>query len=134
MLTVLGQEGGSINAIFRSLENNALWVILGISFLALAVAYYLVKQVLRAPEGTPKMIEIAHAIQEGSRAYLKRQFKTLGIFVGLLTVFLFFVLPVPHLCTQHDLSFTLPCAKHTAIVLRFGRSIAFIFGALFSGV
>ncbi|MGH2792776.1 MAG: sodium/proton-translocating pyrophosphatase, partial [Actinomycetota bacterium] len=95
MPIVLAQEGGRIEATFRSLENNALWVILGVSFLALAVAYVLVKSVLSASEGTPKMIEIAKAIQEGARAYLQRQFKTLGIFLGLLVVFLFFVLPVP---------------------------------------
>ena len=95
MPIVLAQEGGKIEATFRTLENNALWVILGISFLALAVAYVLVKGVLKHPEGTPKMIEIAKAIQEGASAYLNRQFRTLGIFLGILVVFLFFVLPVP---------------------------------------
>ena len=120
MNIVLAQEGGSIEATFRTLENNALWVILGVSFLALAVAYVLVKSVLAHPEGTPKMIEIAKAIQEGARAYLNRQFRTLGIFLGLLVVFLFFVLPVPK------------DAAHSELALRFGRSIAFLIGAAFS--
>ncbi|MGH2784471.1 MAG: sodium-translocating pyrophosphatase [Actinomycetota bacterium] len=122
MPIVLAQEGGKIEATFRSLENNALWVILGVSFLALAVAYVLVKGVLKHPEGTPKMIEIAKAIQEGASAYLNRQFKTLGIFLGILVVFLFFVLPVPK------------DADHTDFAIRFGRSIAFIVGAAFSAI
>ena len=110
MFTVLAAEGGRIDAAFRPLEDNALWVILGISILALAVAYLLVKQVLAAPEGTPKMIEIAKAIQEGAGAYLSRQFKTVGIFVALLGVFLFFVLPV------HE------GAEKSDFVIRFGRT------------
>jgi K(+)-stimulated pyrophosphate-energized sodium pump len=122
MNIVLAQEGGRIEATFRTLENNALWVILGVSFLALAVAYILVRSVLSHPEGTPKMIEISRAIQEGARAYLNRQFRTLGIFLGLLIIFLFFVLPVPK------------SAEHSELVLRFGRSIAFIFGAAFSAI
>ena len=48
---VLAQEGGPIEAVFGSFENNALWVILLVSLLALAFAYYLVREVLAAPEG-----------------------------------------------------------------------------------
>ena len=63
---VLAQEAGSIKASFGSFENRALWVILGVSVLALLFAYYLVREVLAAPEGTEKMKEIARAIQEGA--------------------------------------------------------------------
>jgi K(+)-stimulated pyrophosphate-energized sodium pump len=118
----LAQEGGPITAVFRSFEDNALWVILGVSILALAVAYYFSKEVLAAPEGTEKMKEIARAIQEGSRAYLNRQFRTLGFFLAVLTVALFFVLPVPE------------DAAHSELSIRFGRSIAFILGAGFSAI
>ena len=37
-------------------------------------------------EGTPKMQEIAKAIQEGASAYLKRQFKTIGVILIPLAV------------------------------------------------
>ena len=47
------------------------------ALLALAVGFYLVKGVLAADAGTPKMQEIALAIQEGAWAYLKRQFLSL---------------------------------------------------------
>ena len=120
MFGVLAQESGPIKAVFRSFETNALWVILVISLGALAFAYYLVREVLSAPEGTDKMKEIAKAIQEGASAYLKRQFSTLGIFLALLTVLLFIVLPTP------------ANAAHSAFSIRFGRSLAFILGAVFS--
>ena len=115
-MSFLAQEGGSITAVFRSFEDNALWVILGVSFVALLFAWYLVREVLSASEGTAKMKEIALAIQEGAKAYLNRQFRTLFVFLGILAVALFFVLPVPH------------NAEHSALMIRFGRSIAFARG------
>ena len=116
----IAQEGGTITAVFRSFENNALWIILGISVLALAFAGYLSREVLAASEGTEKMKEIALAIQKGARAYLNRQFRTLGLFIGILFVLLFFILPVPE---QGD---------HSDLAIRLGRSIAFLLGAGFS--
>ncbi len=122
MFGILAQEGGPIRAVFGAFEDRALWVVLVIALLALAFAYYLVREVLAAPEGTPKMREIAAAIQLGARAYLNRQFRTLGIFLGLLTVVLFFALPVPK------------DASHGDLFIRIGRSLAFILGAGFSAV
>ncbi len=119
---VLAQEGGPIEAVFGSFETTMLWLILGISLLALVFAYYLVREVLAAPEGTEKMKEIARAIQEGAKAYLSRQFRTLAVFLALLTVALFFILPVPE------------NAEHSEFALRFGRSAAFILGAGFSAL
>jgi K(+)-stimulated pyrophosphate-energized sodium pump len=114
---ILAQEGGSLHVIFSSTEKTYLWMIVGISLVALAFAYYFGREVLAASEGTEKMKEIARAIQEGAKAYLNRQFRTLGIFLGLLTVVLFFALPVP------------ADAAHSDLVIRLGRSLAFILGA-----
>jgi K(+)-stimulated pyrophosphate-energized sodium pump len=118
----VAQEGGPIKAVFGSFENNALWVILLISIAALLFAWYLVREVLRAPEGTDKMKEIAKAIQEGASAYLSRQFRTVAIFLIVLAVAIFFVLPVPKDAVHSDLS------------IRAGRSIAFMLGAFFSAI
>jgi K(+)-stimulated pyrophosphate-energized sodium pump len=119
---VLAQEGGPIDAVFGSFETNALWVILVISLVALVFAYYLVREVLAAPEGTPKMREIATAIQVGAKAYLSRQFRTVAVFMAIITVLLFFALPVPE------------DAAHSEFALRFGRSLAFLLGAAFSAI
>ncbi len=88
------------------------YVVLGISLVALAIAYALRAQVLAADEGTEKMKEIAGAVQEGAAAYLNRQFKTLSYFVAIVFVILF----------------ALPGSGE----IRIGRSIFFLLGALFS--
>jgi len=93
---------------------NYVYAILGISLLALAIAYALRAQVLAQDEGTVKMKEIAAAIQEGAAAYLSRQFKTLSVFVAIVFVLLF----------------TLP----GDLDIRIGRSIFFLVGAGFSAL
>ena len=96
---------------------NLTWVVIVavIALLALAVAAALVREVLAASQGTAKMQEIAKAVQEGAAAYLRRQFKTLGVFV----VVIFFVLLL------------LPADSSS---VRWGRSIFFLVGALFSAI
>ena len=70
-MAFLAQEGGAIHAQFKSFTNTSLWVILAIALVALVFAAYLRREVLEAPEGTEKMKQIAKAIQEGAKAYLK---------------------------------------------------------------
>jgi K(+)-stimulated pyrophosphate-energized sodium pump len=59
------------------------------ALLALAVGFVLMRGVLAADQGTPAMIEIATAIQEGATAYLRRQFKTIGVILVPLAVIVF---------------------------------------------
>ncbi|HZA60961.1 MAG TPA: sodium-translocating pyrophosphatase, partial [Actinomycetota bacterium] len=127
-MTLLAQEGAPITAVFGSFENTMLVVILGISLLALVVAYVLRRGVLAEPEGTEKMREIARAIQEGSRAYLNRQFSTLAWFLVILAVGLFFALPT------HDVLAPDGGVAYTELSIRLGRSVAFVLGAAFSAV
>jgi K(+)-stimulated pyrophosphate-energized sodium pump len=96
---------------------NLTWVVTVavIALLALAVAGWLVREVLAASQGTAKMQEIATAVQEGAAAYLRRQFRTLSVFVFII----FFVLLL------------LP-ADTTGV--RWGRSAFFLVGALFSAL
>ncbi|MFN0026070.1 MAG: sodium-translocating pyrophosphatase [Acidimicrobiales bacterium] len=56
------------------------------ALIALAVGAGLAKNVLASDQGTPVMIEIATAIQEGAWAYLKRQFKTIAVILVPLAV------------------------------------------------
>ncbi len=69
------------------------WAVLLLSglsaLLAIAVGFYLMKQVLAADEGTPKMKEIALAIQEGAAAYLRRQFRTIAVILIPLAIVVF---------------------------------------------
>jgi len=97
--------------------SNLTWVIVVavVALLALGVAGWLVREVLAASQGTEKMQEIALAVQEGAAAYLRRQFKTLVVFV----VPIFFVLLL------------LP-ADDAAV--RWGRSAFFLVGAFFSAL
>ena len=44
---------------------------------------------LKADPGTPAMIDIAKAIQEGAAAYLRRQFKTIAVVTVPLAVLVF---------------------------------------------
>src|SRR5213078_4701833 len=59
------------------------------ALIAVSVGFYLMKGVLAADQGTPKMIEIAKAIQEGAMAYLRRQFKTIGVILIPLAIVVF---------------------------------------------
>ena len=52
--------------------------------LALVFAGLLTARVLRLPAGTERMQEIARAIQEGARAYLNRQYRTIAVFALLI--------------------------------------------------
>jgi len=90
-------------------------IVAAIALAALVVAAVLVRDVLSASQGTPRMQEIAGAIQEGASAYLNRQFKTLAVF-GVVVFFVLFLLPAE---TNNE---------------RIGRSIFFLVGAVFSGI
>ncbi len=97
---------------FSLWEKGALWAVLGTAVLGLLYAGFLVGQVLRESRGTPKMIEIAEAIQSGANAYLMQQFKAIVFLILLLTGALYF--------TAHE--------HHIAL----GRACAFLMGACFS--
>jgi K(+)-stimulated pyrophosphate-energized sodium pump len=88
-MNVLAAEGGYQEFVLKGGE----WLILAFSgiaaMLALAVGFVLMKGVLAADQGTPKMIEIALAIQEGAWAYLKRQFRTIGVILVPLAFIVF---------------------------------------------
>ncbi|HEV2634346.1 MAG TPA: sodium-translocating pyrophosphatase [Actinocrinis sp.] len=90
-------------------------VVFVVALAALGVAYYLVREVLAASEGTENMKRIALAVQEGASAYLARQFRTLG---GFAAVAFFLLLALP--------------ADNWNV--RIGRSIFFLVGAGFSAL
>ena len=60
-------------------ENQLLGYALGGSILALLYGAFLIFKILKKPQGSGKMLEIAKAIQDGAKAYLNRQYKTVGM-------------------------------------------------------
>ncbi len=78
---VLAAEGGY--QVFRLEGGEWAWLVFaaGVALLAIVVGLVLARDVLAADEGTPKMREIAKAIQEGAMAYLRRQFRTIAVII-----------------------------------------------------
>ena len=110
------------------------WAVLLLSaaaaLLAIAVGFFLVKSVMAADEGSPKMKEIAKAIQVGALAYLKRQFKTIGLILVPLAVIVFLTStaiqkPEVNGVSEEALSF---------VQSGLFRTIAFVLGCLASGL
>jgi K(+)-stimulated pyrophosphate-energized sodium pump len=90
-------------------------IVLAIAVGALAFAALLVRAVLAADQGTTKMRDIARAVQEGAGAYLRRQFRTLGIF-AVIVFLLLLALPV----------------SEGGWGTKIGRAVFFLIGAAFS--
>lgn len=58
------------------------------SILALVFAWFFFKSMMKNSEGTDRMKEIAQYVREGAMAYLKRQYKVVGIVFLILVVLL----------------------------------------------
>jgi len=82
-------EGGYQEFVLKGGEWAVLWLSAASAVLAIAVGFYLARLVMAADEGTPKMKEIALAIQEGANAYLRRQFKTIILILIPLAAIVF---------------------------------------------
>ncbi|MFH1110460.1 MAG: sodium/proton-translocating pyrophosphatase, partial [Planctomycetota bacterium] len=101
---------------FETYEKIALIANVFVAIAGLVYALMLVGQVRNAPQGTPRMQEIALAVREGANAYLYRQFRVVAILIAVITVVLFFT------------------AKASGAVpeIAWGRAIAFLVGSTFS--
>ena len=89
MSGLFAAEGGYQEFVLKGGEWAVLWLSAAAAVLAIAVGFYLARLVMAADEGTPKMKEIALAIQEGANAYLKRQFKTIILILIPLAAIVF---------------------------------------------
>ncbi|MDA8060978.1 MAG: sodium-translocating pyrophosphatase, partial [Actinomycetota bacterium] len=98
----------------------------GCALVAIATGVALMRNVLATDQGTPGMVEIAKAVQEGAGAYLKRQFKTIGIIVIPLAILVFLTSTrVTNLATGHVVLGFVPSGIF--------RTLAFLAGATLSG-
>ncbi len=87
------------------------YLIFGSAILAILYGLFLIQKITKLPAGNDKMKEIAKAIQEGAKAYLNRQYKT----IALVAVVLFIIIGL-------------------APSLGWTTAIAFLVGAVLSGL
>ena len=73
---------------------GTLILIIAAGFLAIIYGYIVGKQILSAESGNAKMQEIAGAIQEGARAYLNRQYKTIAMVGFIILIIIIFALGI----------------------------------------
>ena len=99
-----------------SFESNVLLGIISIAIAALLYALLLARQVLKEDTGSGKMIEAWEGIKIGANAYLKKQFRSIVILIGVLTIALYFT---ASLAGQNNF-------------VSIGRAGAFLMGSLFS--
>ncbi|MDQ3987262.1 MAG: sodium-translocating pyrophosphatase [Actinomycetota bacterium] len=123
---LLASEGGYQE--FNLAGGEFLWLLFSVAsaMLAIAVGFLLMRVVLAEDQGTPKMQEIAGAIQEGALAYLNRQFKTIAMITIPLVIIVFF-------------TSTAVMKPSGAEALSFGesgifRTLAFLAGCFMSGL
>lgn len=70
------------------METSLFWIIPASSILALVLAWYFYKQMMRESEGTPTMEKIASYVRQGAMSYLNQQYKVVGlVFLGLVILF-----------------------------------------------
>ncbi len=67
-------------------------IVLACGVLALLYGLWTIRSVLSLPAGTPRMQEIAAAVQEGARAYLNRQYTTIAMVGVVIFALAFFFL------------------------------------------
>ncbi len=97
------------------------WLIAPIaSLISILVGLYFYRYVEKQDSGTEKMREISDAIRLGARAFLKREYTVLFMFVGVVSVLLLIFLPTP-IWTGDPLS-------------NISLMLAYIFGSVFSAL
>src|SRR5436305_10642926 len=74
------------SATFSAIEQIGVALAMVVALFALVYAYILGKRVVAAERGTAGMQFIAQAVRDGSNAYLRRQFTTVGVLLVFLTI------------------------------------------------
>ncbi len=122
-------EGGFQEFILGDAEWGLLAFCAVTALVALVAGVVMMKAVLAKEVGTAEMGEIAGAVQEGAMAYIKRQFRTIGIIVVPLAAIVFLTSQaVDKVGSNPDMSGSLSFAASGA-----SRTVAFIVGAVASG-
>ena len=67
------------------------WLIPVASVTALAMAWHFFRTMMKEEEGTIRMAEIAAHVRKGAMAYLKQQYKVVGIVFAVLAILFAFM-------------------------------------------
>jgi K(+)-stimulated pyrophosphate-energized sodium pump len=113
-----------MTAILSTVELAGLYAVVAIAVGALIYALILRKQVLRESTGIGKVKDVWNGIKAGANAYLKTQFKSLILFIGVLGIFLYVSAALDPSVTE------IP----NSIFIIIGRVGAFLIGAFFSAM
>ncbi len=68
------------------MESNLFWFVPVASVLALIFAWYFFRNMMKESEGTDTMKKIASHVRKGAMAYIRQQYKIVGIFFIVLTI------------------------------------------------
>jgi K(+)-stimulated pyrophosphate-energized sodium pump len=126
MTTFLASEGDYQSFVLSAGSKDWVYFALGAGVVALLVAMFLMRSILSVDTGTPRMRDVASAIQEGAVAFLRKQYRAILIIVVPLAVLVFFTA-------------TKVVRPNGTVALSFVssglfRALAFLVGATFSGV
>jgi K(+)-stimulated pyrophosphate-energized sodium pump len=124
--SIVASEGGYQQFELGGGEMAVLLLSVLAALMAIAVGFQLMRGVLAAEQGTPKMIQIALAIQVGAAAYLRRQFKTIAVIMVPVAAIVFLTSTE---VLKPDGAVALSRMESGAY-----RTLAFIAGAFLSGL
>ena len=102
------------------------WLIAPLSaVISILVGLYFLRYVNRQDSGSEKMKEISNLIRGGANAFIKREYKTLAMFVAVVSVLILVFLPDPLWLTSEPI-------RNVAMVLAytFGSSCSALAGVL----
>jgi K(+)-stimulated pyrophosphate-energized sodium pump len=85
-------------------------IALGAAGLTLVFAGFLIRAILRQPEGTDRMREIARFIQEGAAIFLRKELRALFVFTVILVLVLTFLISPGDVHAELGLAFALGTA------------------------
>ncbi len=68
------------------MNNIWLWIVLGVCIITMLYVMYNYVCIKRMPEGTDRMVKMSAIIREGSNVFIKKEFTTIAIVIGVLAV------------------------------------------------
>ena len=94
-----------------------IWAAIGASLLSLAFVAYLARYTISRPQGSERMAQLSLLVQEGARAFLRREYRYVGAFVVIIGILI-----------------SLIGILQPELDLGYKTAIAFAAGALCSGI